>query len=117
MTSIVAPPPIADTPSPPQVQRDAANRLHLSLTGELDIATVFDAFGEVIEAQPAPGEVVMLDMSEVTFIDSSGLSMLLRVRNFLDVAGAQLTIANPSAAVTRSLMLIGLTEYFSIEAA
>jgi anti-anti-sigma factor len=93
----------------------AVHRLCLSLSGELDIGTVPDAFTAVIEAQPCPGNVVILDMSAISFIDSAGLVMLLNVREYLHGMGCQLTIANPTALLTSLLAIVNLTEHFPIE--
>ena len=92
----------------------AAHRLRLSLSGEIDLLTVPGAFVGVIDAQPWPGDVVTLDMSEVTFIDSTGLSMLLKVSQYLEGMGSRLALTNPSAPVMRLLTMVGLTEYFPI---
>ena len=92
----------------------AAHRLRLSLSGEIDLLTVPGVFVGVIDAQPWPGDVVTLDMSEVTFIDSTGLSMLLKVSQYLEGMGSRLALTNPSAPVMRLLTMVGLTEYFPI---
>jgi anti-anti-sigma factor len=93
----------------------AAHRLRLSLSGELDVATVRQMFVNVVDAMPWPGDAVSLDMSDVGFIDSSGVSMLLNVRNYLDGMGCRLSLANPSQPLMRLLELLELTELFSIE--
>jgi anti-sigma B factor antagonist len=93
----------------------AAHRLRLSVGGEIDIATASRLFSGIIDAQPWPGDVVTLDMNNVTFMDSSGISMLLKVSEYLDGMGARLTLANPSSAVMRLLVTVGLTEHFGID--
>ena len=92
-----------------------AHRLRLALCGEIDVATVDDAFTKVLEVQPVPGDVVTLDMSEVTFIDSTGLALLLQVGEYLGGMESQLALANPSAPVMRLLTLVNLTEHVPIE--
>lgn len=93
----------------------AAHRLRLRLGGEIDIATVPHAFSGIIDAQPWPGDVVTLDMSDVTFIDSTGISMLLRISEYLGGMGSRLALANPSATLMRLLTTVGLTEHFPID--
>ena len=93
----------------------AGHRLRLSLRGEIDVSTAPSAFGAVIDTEPWPGDVVTLDMSDVSFIDSNGISMLLKVRQYLDAMGCQLVVANPSAPLVRVLTMAGLTEHFPIE--
>jgi anti-anti-sigma factor len=51
--------------------------LVLALAGELDLATA-----PVVEAAlpaPAPGEVLLIDLRELSFIDSSGIQILMRL--------------------------------------
>jgi anti-sigma B factor antagonist/stage II sporulation protein AA (anti-sigma F factor antagonist) len=93
----------------------AAHRLRLSLRGEIDVSSAPSAFGAVIDAEAWPGDVVTLDMSEVCFIDSNGISMLLKVREYLDAMGCQFAVANPSAPLMRVLTMVGLTEHLPIE--
>lgn len=94
---------------------DPAHRFRLALGGEIDIATAPGAVAGVIDARPSPGDVVTLDMSEVSFIDSTGISMLLSVNEYLHGIGCQLAIANPSAPLMRVLAMVGLSEHFPIE--
>lgn len=54
------------------------------------------------------GKPLLVDMSRVTFLDSSGLSALLRLR-----AGANsLRVINPSEAVARLFRLVDLFDQF-----
>ena len=85
------------------------------LRGAIDVATVHDAFERVLRAGPSPGGVVTLDLSEVDFIDSIGVSMFLEVQRYLDAMGCRLALANPSAPVMRLLTLLGLTDMFSTD--
>jgi anti-sigma B factor antagonist len=64
---------------------------------------------------PSPGDVVTLDMSEVTFIDSTGISMLVKSRGHLEGMGCRLVLAKPSPPVVRVLAMVGLTEQFLVD--
>jgi anti-anti-sigma factor len=87
----------------------------IALRGEIDVATAPNAFADVLVADPSPGDRVTFDLSEVEFIDSRGVAMLLKTRSYLDGMGCQFTLANPSDAVTRVLDVLGLTEQFAFE--
>lgn len=91
-----------------------AHCVRLELSGEIDAATSLAGFVRVVEARPAPGDHVTLDMSDVGFIDSSGVAMLLRTQDYLNAMGCQLTLVDPSAPVIRVLTLLGLTEQFVV---
>ena len=57
---------------------DATPRVRLSLHGEIDAATARNGIALLMDANPSPGDSVTLDLSDVEFIDSSGVSMLLK---------------------------------------
>jgi anti-anti-sigma factor len=77
----------------------------LRLIGELDVATVpalEDAFASLAGDGP-----VTLDLSELTFIDSSGLHAIVQFASSLDGEGP-LTLAHPSENVLRLLEIVKL---------
>ena len=91
---------------------DATPHVRLSMRGELDAANACDGLALVMRANPCPGDVVTLDLSDVDFIDSSGIAMLLKIRSYLDGMGCRFALVNPSAPVVRVLVLVGLNETF-----
>ena len=91
---------------------DSTPRVRLALHGEIDAATTRSGLDLVLIADPRPGDAVTLDLSDVDFIDSSGVSMLLKIRSYLDGMGCRFALADPSAPVVRVLSLLGLTETF-----
>jgi anti-anti-sigma factor len=52
---------------------------------------------------------VEFDCSEVTFIDSCGLHLLIAVGDACRAGGGSLVVVNPSRCLTRLLALSGLT--------
>jgi anti-sigma B factor antagonist len=86
----------------------------LVVTGELDIATAADfrsGIDSVIEH--SDGDLV-LDMRNVTYIDSSGLSVVLDAREQLDRKQRRLIIGDPSDSVTTILEICGLAERIAL---
>jgi anti-sigma B factor antagonist len=83
-------------------RRDGPQRL--CLVGELDLARV----GEVRARLVATQGDVELDCSGLTFIDASGLSVLVAGHRLCEARGATLTIVDPSPCVARLLALTGL---------
>jgi anti-sigma B factor antagonist len=53
---------------------------------------------------------VTLDLAEVTFIDSTGLSALMDAHFESERNGWEFSVRNPSAAVLRVVELAGMTE-------
>lgn len=70
------------------------------LEGELDMATA-DDLGQIFRDAPS-NETIVLDFSEVSFMDSSGLRVLLEGAGRPTGCGP-VVIVNPSAQVRRVL--------------
>ena len=81
--------------------------------GDLDIAAA-EEFVDVVRASLGRCSEVEIDLAEVTFIDSSGLGALVRLRKEAEAKNASLHLINVSAATDRLLQLTGLTEFFDI---
>lgn len=93
---------------------DAAGRTTLTVEGEIDLAFA-DELIEVGRGRvaAAPTESLYLDLSGVTFMDSSALNALLTIRN---AASAPVVLVSPSGSVMRLLELTALDQAFVIEA-
>ena len=74
------------------------------LRGELDVAEVAWASARLV---PSGGHVV-LDCGDLTFIDASGLRLLMAVDQACRRGGGRLRIVNPSRCVVRLLELTGV---------
>src|SRR5215831_13698326 len=87
---------------------------HLALRGRLDTAGV----GEVelgFTAHTVPrAKPVLLDMSEVTFLASLGLRMLLTVARALDRRGVKMVLLSPQPAVRKVLSLSGFDQLIPV---
>jgi anti-anti-sigma factor len=89
---------------------DGRDVLHVS--GEIDLQVADELRGAGLAAVSADG--VAIDLSEVTFIDSSGLAALIEINNVTQSAGQRLTLVSPSRTVRRILELTGLTQAFMV---
>lgn len=78
----------------------------VAVTGELDLAAAEGLWSE-IEPLIAPGALVVLDGTGMTFLDSSGLRVLLLAGNRASSAGAAFRLVAPQPAVQRVLELAG----------
>ncbi len=72
------------------------------ITGEIDIATC-ERLRDAIEPHLGPQQNLVLDFSEVEFMDSSCLSVLIQARGTLTVDGGSLVLRNPSVVARRLL--------------
>jgi anti-anti-sigma factor len=55
---------------------------------------------------------LIADLSELSFIDSSGVGSLLRAKEHVEAAGNQLLLARPSPAVRHLFEVLGLDGLF-----
>ena len=60
---------------------------------------------------------IVLDLAPTTFIDSSGLRVLLTVRSRMTHSGGKLALKNVSGAVRQLLVITGLLDEFTITGA
>jgi len=77
----------------------------IALRGEIDMASLDDLQGAV-EPHLAPGQTVVLDLSDVTFADSTLLKVLVQARGKANDIGGALLVRNPSDQL-RKLLSIG----------
>lgn len=82
--------------------------LHVRVKGELDLSTTQQLTEALGAATDQPVEVVTLDLAEVSFIDSSGLRVLVLSGRALADAGRTLQIGPRSEMVSRVLTMTNL---------
>jgi anti-sigma B factor antagonist len=95
------------------VSQAADGRTVLSVSGDID-AQVADQVRDAGLAAASCAGGFAIDLSQVSFIDSSGLAALIAINNALQSAHSQLTILNPSRPARRILQLTGLDAAFTI---
>jgi anti-anti-sigma factor len=83
---------------------------NVRVTGEVDLATATE-LGKRLNLVIAAGTGdADLDLSDVTFLDSSGLAVLLAARQELHDKHRRLKLRNPSKPVLRTLELSGVLD-------
>jgi len=84
------------------------------VTGEIDAwtcRTLAEAFAELPDTDDRPIE---LDLAGVSFIDSSGLHVLLELAERVTATGGSVVIRNPARAVQRLLAITRLEAMFGL---
>ncbi|MEU6810461.1 STAS domain-containing protein [Streptomyces sp. NPDC046831] len=97
------------------VRRTGDRHTVLTLTGALDFRTA-DALYEQVSAAMADCRHLVLDLSEVAFCDSSGLSTLLRLLRHAESSDVTLALAAVPAQMARLLAITGAHAVFSLHA-
>jgi anti-sigma B factor antagonist len=82
----------------------------ISVVGELDSVTSEALTSAAQDAVDHGATELVLDLSGVEFMDSSGISALISTRTI-----ASITLRHPSPAVTRLVDITGLSDVFAIE--
>jgi anti-sigma B factor antagonist len=97
------------------LEHDPIDTGHLiTITGELDIAATPELSTVLLIAAGSPGSLVVLDLAEVDFIDSTALGTLLKAGNEIDSAGKRLRIVCGEGPVRRLLEMTNLTNRFQL---
>lgn len=84
------------------------------LTGELDIATADQLTSALDEASGQPGRSRVIDLSGVTFMDSTGLRVLINANRAAADGGYELTIVTGDSPAKRVLELTRMDQHMRV---
>ena len=90
------------------------NALILHLSGKLAIKES-QALDQVVRTELSGITDLTLDMTEVPYISSAGLRVLIMAQNMMDEVGGTLTITHVSEMVGSVLELTGFSDFMRIE--
>jgi anti-sigma B factor antagonist len=96
---------------------DASGRTVLTVSGAIDVQSRDQLGSAGREALGGGANPLVLDLADVTFIDSTGIGTLIELGHDAEDAEAGLVIRNPSPRVTRILQLTGLEDAWDVESA
>jgi len=85
----------------------------ISLSGSVDANSALE-LRNIIQGLVKEGTNILIDLSEVNFIDSSGLSVFIKAYQIGQNVGAQITLASPQPSVRKVFKLTGLEKLFNI---
>lgn len=87
------------------------------ILGEVDLASAPVLREALIELIDGQGNLfVQLDLENLSFIDSTGIGVLVRALRSVRQKGGDLTLMNCRASTLRILEIAGLTEIFGVSA-
>jgi anti-sigma B factor antagonist len=75
--------------------------LTVVLHGDLDMVTVDDLRAMLMDVASGPAPTVVVDLSDVAFVDVMSLSVILGTADALREGGRELTVRGASASVRR----------------
>jgi anti-anti-sigma factor len=86
----------------------------VTVDGEIDLDNASDLSEAALAAMQEIGPSVVLDLSGVTFMDSTGLKVLLAVHKRAELAGGRLVLAGPTRSVNRVVTITGFDRTFTV---
>jgi anti-sigma B factor antagonist len=86
----------------------------LALEGELDVLSAADAYKRMLGLPLRPGGQLVLDLSDLEFMDSTGVRMILQADEYARRNGAALVVVRPPERVMRVLELVGLDDQLDL---
>jgi anti-anti-sigma factor len=86
----------------------------VTLAGESDVYT-YDQLRGALEAEAGRGiALLVVDLAELEFMDSTGVQVLLDVRVLMHDRGGKLALARPQNTVARVLNLVGADQLIPV---
>lgn len=86
----------------------------IKVTGEIDISNADSLRNAIDLALEQPTEAVELDFAQVSYIDSTGIGVLVGAATRSAEAGVAFAVANPQPNVRRVLGLLGVEGQLNI---
>lgn len=86
----------------------------LRVTGRLDASTVGQLERALSDAQLAGVRAVLVDMSQLTYVSSSGLRVLLSARSAMRKKGGDIFLCALSPSVREVFDMVGFSAIFSL---
>jgi anti-anti-sigma factor len=98
------------------IQRsDDARGVVLTLVGELDVVSAPELERMLSEVLGQPHTRVMLDLNGLRFVDSAGVSVLIKAKQHAESGGRTLVLRRPTEQLERVFSLVGLADWLEIE--
>jgi anti-sigma B factor antagonist len=106
-----------DQPSEPLLRIESTrigDRVVIILCGELDLSCSDRLYEETRIAIDGGARELVCDLSELTFVDSTGLSVFLSARKRLKSLGGTFRLISPTPDVRRMLDVAGVVPFLMV---
>jgi anti-anti-sigma factor len=87
----------------------------LALSGELDVVSAPELELCLNEVMAEAHDRVVLDLSELAFVDSAGVSVLIKGKQDAESSGRMLVLGRPTEQVHRVFALVGLADWLTFD--
>lgn len=89
-------------------------RVRVRVAGEIDLATAAEIEQPVLELLDSGFREIVLDLRGVTFMDSSGIRVLVSAHQHAETLGARLSIVVGGSRIRQALELSGALDYLGV---
>lgn len=94
------------------IAHEVGSVLHVSLEGELDVEMVLETHACLREPIAGWQRTVIVDLSGITYLDSSGVKFMVDTKRAIESRGGRLYLRDPSAVAIRVLEVSHLVGRF-----
>ena len=88
----------------------------IRVSGEVDVSNKDELNAAIADAQAQNVHEVEVDMTEVSYIDSSGIGVLVAAAHRASDAGTRFFVSHPQRNVARVLSMLGMGEELGLVA-
>jgi stage II sporulation protein AA (anti-sigma F factor antagonist) len=86
----------------------------VTIRGDFDVQVVQEVAAKLAEVESTKPELLVLDLSGLSFLDSSGMGVIAAAHSRAGDAGRRFAVVNPPYGVMRAFTLSGLDEVITI---
>ncbi|MCX5265760.1 STAS domain-containing protein [Streptomyces sp. NBC_00199] len=79
----------------------------ITVAGEIDFDTI-EPLRQALDVPDLPQPRIVIDVHQVTFMDSTGINLLITAYHAITGAGGWIRLAAPTEAVMHTLQLVGV---------
>ncbi len=94
--------------------RDGSQAVVIAVSGELDLASSPSLEEELESGAAAGAELVIVDLRQLEFMDSTGLSVLVRAHQRATQSGKRFVVVRGPQQVQRLLSLTGVADRLTL---
>ena len=84
--------------------RDVVGARLVRISGEIDLSNADDLMDAVTRTVPDHTPLVILDLSDLTYLDSTGIAMIFRLSDRLRLRRQELRLVVPAGAPVRAVL-------------
>ena len=88
----------------------------IRVSGEVDVSNKDELNSAIADAQAQDAQEVEVDLTEVSYIDSSGIGVLVAAAHRAADAGTRFFVSHPQRNVARVLSMLGMGEELGLVA-